>query len=433
MATRKPDAGSIKPVVLELTGDWSVGVSLKIAGRKPLRAEFKVRGPDLVEVEAERHDRLPDFNPNCGGWGRGLRPLGVRAEECTAKDALDPARLEVRIGTGAAATAAVAGTDYRADLEWGTLGRIPGSRIGATQSVTISYRYAKQRIDSIVLTAAGSLRLRQGEPHVATPLPPILDAGETHLANIFISGRLAKLGPDNLFPILENAYPEPTKPTPTVAEQFLPKALARLKAGEPLRILAWGDSVTEASYLPDADRSRWQAQFVERLRRRFPGAMIELVTEAWGGRNTASYLAEPPGSVHNYREKVLGAKPDLIVSEFVNDAGLSPQQVEERYNRLLGDFQGIGAEWIILTPHYVRPDWMGLTRQRDIDEDPRPYVHGLRAFAAKHGVALADAALRWGRLWRQGLPYNTLHGNTINHPDARGMKLFADSLVALFP
>jgi lysophospholipase L1-like esterase len=209
--------------------------------------------------------------------------------------------------------------------------------------------------------------------------------------------------------------------------------MARLRTGQPLRILAWGDSVTDGSYLPDPKRQRWQEQFLARLQARFPQARIELITEAWGGHNTAHYLAEPPGSPHNYREKVLGAQPHLVVSEFVNDAGLSPTQVEERYSRFLADFRSIGAEWIILTPHYVRPDWMGLSRERDIDDDPRPYVAGLRQFAARHSVALADAAARYGRLWRQGLPYTTLLSNSINHPDARGLKLFADALMALFP
>ena len=130
---------------------------------------------------------------------------------------------------------------------------------------------------------------------------------------------------------------------------------------------------------------------------------------------------------------MLGVKPDLVISEFVNDARLTPAQVEERYAKLLADFQGIGAEWIILTPHYVRPDWMGLTREHDVDNDPRPYVAGLRQFAAKHGVALADASLRYGRLWRQGIPYNTLMVNAINHPDARGMRIFADALMEIFP
>ena len=48
-------------------------------------------------------------------------------------------------------------------------------------------------------------------------------------------------------------------------------------------------------------------------------------------------------------------------------------------------------------------------------------------------MALADASRRYGRLWRQGIPYSTLLLNSINHPDARGMKLFADALMELFP
>ena len=117
----------------------------------------------------------------------------------------------------------------------------------------------------------------------------------------------------------------------------------------------------------------------------------------------------------------------------MNDAGLNPAQVNERYGKLLADFKGIGAEWIILTPHYVRPDWMNLTRERDVDNDPRPYVAGLREFAPANHVALADASLRYGRLWRQGIPYSTFMMNSINHPDPRGMKIFADALMELFP
>jgi hypothetical protein len=151
-----------------------------------------------------------------------------------------------------------------------------------------------------------------------------------------------------------------------------------------------------------------------------------------GGRTTTAYLNEPPGSPHNYREKVLALKPDLIISEFVNDAGLAPDQIAPQYGRILADFQQIGASWIILTPHYVMPSWMGLDREREIDEDPRPYVGILRQFAAKHPVVLADAARRYGRLWRQGIPYTSLMVNSINHPNGYGMSLFADALMELF-
>jgi lysophospholipase L1-like esterase len=432
-------AFAAKPVQLDLAGDWEVRAVLElpvpVAGQPPrkLEATLHVTPPAFANVTAERHDALPIFNPNTGGWAKGAQLRRLQAQETTTPHLLDAASLLVRSGADASPEVFRPGEDYDVDPVWGTFGRRPGGRIGERQPVFASYRYTPLRLDAVVLTRAGQLELRQGEPRAAAPSPPTPAEGERHLGNVWLPGRLAKLGPEHLFPILQTAYPEPPKPTPAPAEKLLPKTMQKLRAGEPLRILAWGDSVTVGTYLPEPARERWQEQFVARLEAQFAQAKIELVTEAWGGRSTGSYLGEPPGSPHNYGEKVLGAKPDLVVSEFVNDAGLSPQQVEERYAKFLSDFQAIGAEWIILTPHYVRPDWMGLTCERDIDEDPRPYVAGLRQFAAKHGVALAEAARRYGRLWRQGLPYTTLMLNSINHPDARGMRIFADALMELFP
>jgi lysophospholipase L1-like esterase len=416
---------------IKIVGDWEVQVSLREP--RAVEATLRVPPPKVVSVDAEKFDSLPLFNPKAGGWARGAQLRGVRAQETTTPFLLDPESLVLRSSAGADGEIFRKGEDYEADLNWGTIGRVTNGLIKASQPVYASYRYAQLRLDAIVLTADGHVVLRQGEPRAAAPLPRQLAPGESHLANIWLPGLVTKLGPEHLFPVLETIYPEPPKPNPTSAEKFIPRALKKLREGEPLRILAWGDSVTVGTYVPNPARDRWQEQFVARLRDRFPKAKIELATEAWGGRNTASYLGEPPGSEHNYREKVLGAKPDLIVSEFVNDAGLNPPQVEERYGKLLEDFRGIGAEWIILTPHYVRPDWMGLSRERDVDDDPRPYVAGLRAFAGRHDVALADASRRYGRLWRQGIPYSTIMLNSINHPDARGMKIFADALMELFP
>ncbi|OGV70788.1 MAG: hypothetical protein A3K19_19115 [Lentisphaerae bacterium RIFOXYB12_FULL_65_16] len=409
------------PAQVNLAGDWSVTVTTGQTSSK-----LDVPPPDIVEVNAEKYDKMPEFNPKAwGGWQKGLALRGVKAAECTVKGALDPASLVVRDGADATATTFEKGKDYDADLDWGGVGRLASGAVKPSQPVFISYKYAQMRIDAVVLTTDGKIVLKRGEPHTATPQPVELAQGETRLANIFISGRLERLTPENLYPILETAYPEPPKPTPSIAETLLPKTMKKLQGNEPVKILAWGDSVTAMN--------RWQKLFLPRLQERFPHAKIELVTEAWGGHNTSSYLAEPPGSVHNYKEKVLDQKPDLIISEFVNDAGMNPQQTEERYGKLLADIQGIGAEWIILTPHYIRPDWMKLTAQREIDNDPRPYVTALRQFTQKNNIALADASLRYGRLWRQGIPYLTLMDNNINHPNMQGHALFADSLMALFP
>jgi hypothetical protein len=120
-----------------------------------------------------------------------------------------------------------------------------------------------------------------------------------------------------------------------------------------------------------------------------------------------------------------------VLSEFVNDVPLDVAKVRQNYHKFLADFQAISAEWIILTPHYST--FMNWPSERDLDDDPRAYVKMLRQFAPDNKVALADAAARYGRLWRQGIPYSTLMVNTVNHPDVRGMKIFADSLMALFP
>lgn len=422
-----------KPPCIELSGGWTVIVHAFPREGPEIVATLDVPPPVAIRVEAERYVGLPKFTPEAGGgWKRGIALNGVKARECTTHGAIDPDSLKVSSGISHDAVTYERGVDYDADLEWGSVGFLPGGRIEPEQPVYISYAYTEQRLDSIILDASGNILLRLGIPHIATPLPPRLSKGETRLANLFVEGRMEYLDADHCFPILETSYPDVPRQAPSIAEFLLPETMRRLRDGEPLKILAWGDSVTSGSFLANVDKERWQSQFAAKLRARFPDAQIELLSEAWGGRTTSAYLSEPAGSIHNYREKVLDAKPDLIVTEFVNDAGLPEDQYEPLYGRMLSDIRGIGAEWIILAPHYVRPDWMGLTRQREIDDDPRSYVKFLRAFTTKNRIALADTSLRYGRLWRQGIPYNTFMMNNINHPDVRGMKIFAESLMALF-
>jgi lysophospholipase L1-like esterase len=251
--------------------------------------------------------------------------------------------------------------------------------------------------------------------------------GERRLANVWVPERTAKLGPQHLFPILEKTYPEPARHSPSPAEQYFPNTLRRLQQGQPLRLLAWGDSVT-GGYL---GRDQWQHQLVRRLQERFPQAKIELISVAWGGGNSRNFLTAPAGHPLNYAERVLAAKPDVVISEFLNDSPLDAAESEIRYRQIREDLRRIGAEWIILTPHpstFTNP-----REEREVDDDPRPYVKMLRRFAPEQEVALADAAARYGRLWRQGLPWTSLMGNSANHPDERGMAIFVDSVLALFP
>jgi len=216
-------------------------------------------------------------------------------------------------------------------------------------------------------------------------------------------------------------------------ERLLPKTMRKLRDGRSVTIVAWGDSVTHGGGVGGGARDKWYQQvFARRLAERFPKASIHLVSAAWPGGNSHGWLAAQPGGKYDFKRDVLDRKPDLVTIEFVNDAGLSEQQTLTWYRHLLDLLQGVGAEVILITPHYVRPDWMHISTLKTTN-DPRAYVRGLRRFSHENGVALADASMLWGRLWRQGIPYTTLLANSINHPDARGHALFADALMALFP
>lgn len=423
-----PLAERADPAEVELTGDWT----LKVVYRGQA-AEFRIAPPDYVDHQNEVYESLPLFNSDGPSWRKALPLLGIRAAECSVFDALVPGSLQVRLLSGDEKTL-TPGVDYGFDEASGNIGRLEGGAIGEKTPVCASYRSVEMRIDSVILKTDGTLTLVGGVPNQVNPTPPEILHGEKRLVNVWISGRIDRLSDDHIFPILSDdpiSSNDDSAPRPDpIARKLCPKTYEKLEKGGTVHILAWGDSVTACGYLPDSDR--WQQQFVDRLAKRFPKADIVLQTEAWGGRATANYMAEPAGSQKNYQEKVLDMKPDLILSEFVNDAYLDAAGVEKQYGQIRDDFKKIGAEWIIIAPHYVRPDWMGLTRQKNIDDDPRPYVKAIRKFAAENGIALADASALYGRLWRKGIPYNTLMVNNINHPNRLGMTLFADALMTLF-
>ena len=432
---------------VKLTGNFQVEVDYEGQSTK-----FDIAPITWKNVTSERYANLPVYNPAASAWGRGVVLRGVSACECAVFGALDPESVCVKLEDGGDL---VRGKDYEFENTSGALGRLEGGKITDTSVVFVDYRYVESRIDSIVMVSQGKYQLVPGEPKVLSPEPPVLKQGQKRLVNIYLTGRIEKLSEDSIFPVDEifsneldsldaGAFVKNVekynlavgkKSAPDVSsrgaiKRFLPKVWEKLTKGEEVKILAWGDSVTACGFLPD--NQRWQVKFVDRLEKMFPKAKITLLTEAWGGRSSDSYRNEPLGSPKNYQEKVLALKPDLIVSEFVNDAYMNEETVQKRYGEMKSDFDAIGAGWIILGPHYVRPDWMGLTSERDTDVDPRPLVRGLRQFAEDTGTPFADTPELYGKLWRAGIPYNTLMTNNINHPNAFGMELFASALTQLF-
>ena len=409
------------PARVTLAGDWQIKVTYR--GKEET---FDIAPPETVHVVDEEYPTLDPFNASGHFWHRATVIKPLAADECSVENSLVPGTLVASLTPGGEPL--TPDVDYILDEVNANIGWKEGGKIGPGTPVYLSYDYIPMRIDSVVY-ADHKMKLVPGAPHAVTPTPPALSEGETRLANVFVSSATqGRLTDENLYPILDDGVLH--IPQKAVARKLLPKTWKKLHSGEPLKILAWGDSVTEAGYT--SEENRWQSVFVRRLRERFPNADIELVSRGWGGRTSMDFLAAAPGSEHNFQEKVLDERPDLVVSEFVNDSSWSVEQLETVYPRLKKDFDAIGAEWIIVGPHYIRPNWMGLTSQKNIDDDPRPYTAYILRFGEENNVPVAETQVLYGRLWRQGIPDQTLMENNINHPNPYGLSLFGDALMALF-
>ncbi len=403
---------------VEVTGPWQVTV--KGGGT------LAVPPQTAVEIRGEAH-KLPVFRPTGGGWTKGAKLSRLVTQECTAAGALVPASLKVKAPDG---TEYARGTDWEADDLWGTVGRVEGGKIPADQAVSVDYDYYPNRMCLVAVDAAGKARLVVGEPGVGIQLPPALAAGEQHVATVWLSGEVKELTEANVLPV--DGTPEPPSEWIGSAETLCPKTLAKLRAGEPVTIVAWGDSVTNGGGVRSGQDNWYQYVFLKRLRERFPKSEITLHTASWPGGNSRGYMSAPAGGKYDFQRDVLDPKPDLVTIEFVNDAGWKGDGLKQHYTKIREILQGNGSEIILITPHFVRPDWMGVTGTK-FDDDPRPYVQDLREFARENQLPVADASRFWGHLWREGTPYMTLEGNSINHPDERGHRLFADALMEVFP
>ena len=422
-------------VELHVAGPWTVEVAqgvlrgcdstLEIPG--PVRLD--IEPPETVRVRDEVHLKLPVFNEKAASWAKGVKVDALITEECSATDKLYPDSLVVKEGPGDS-TPFQRGFDYELDPMWGTFGRIEGGAIGASQTVFVDYDYSPDRLDTIVIDEQGSVSLVRGTSEIGDMLPPAVAPDQIPLANVWVLGQLRELTEEHLFPI-DFSAPDLGGAAP-VAEELLPKTLAKLRAGDEVTIVAWGDSVTSGGGVNGVKEDWYQNQFLTLLQARFPKARIRMLNAGWGGASSAQYMKEPPGGTYDYVRDVLDPKPDLVTIEFVNDAYYNEEQTVEHYGKIVEQLEANGSEVVLITPHLVRPDWLQSDTFK-VKEDPRPYVKGLRRFAQENGVALADASEDWCNLWQHGIPYTTLLANSINHPEVRGHAIFANRLVGLFP
>ena len=396
-------------------------------------AAFEIEPAEVMAI-ANEPLKLTKDKPE--SWGKGTRLRGLRTSDINAYQSFVKDSLVLRKTPDGPPLRD--GADYLVAPDFAMLGLGPQSSLTPDDTVYASYQYGVLRIDSVVVDGRGVARLIRGKSDIATPHPPEVPAGTARILNVFRPYGARTISAEHVFPVLEAPGATPTRST----RGRIPKTLAKIAAGKPVTIVCWGDSVTTGG-----DVSRGTQKYVEQFRAmlldRFSyGAPINILNISVGGTNSSMWLRRDPYNDAFYAanpmwpkdqidfDRIVALKPDLLSIEFVNDGGLDTAGVESVYSDVMKRLEEFGTEVILITPHYTSMAMMGIGSYRD--PDPRKYTEGLRVFAEKHQVGLADASSRWANLWREGIPYVTLLSNCLNHPDDRGHRMFAEELVKCF-
>ena len=206
--------------------------------------------------------------------------------------------------------------------------------------------------------------------------------------------------------------------------QRLPCSDAKLKAKQPLKLVALGDSITEgynASGLAGSEAPPHQPPYpqlvAKTLQERF-GATVTLVNLGRAGTR-AGYGLEMVA-------RVAAEKPDLVILAFGMNHSESSAEFEVVMRKLRDAVQAAcpGADIVLVATMTGNP--CGFPPERFTG-----YRDALRNLTAPN-VALADVTSPWLELLKRK-PFSDLSGNNINHPNDFGHRVYAQIICELFP
>ena len=203
--------------------------------------------------------------------------------------------------------------------------------------------------------------------------------------------------------------------------RLLPLTCAKLRDGEPLKIVAFGDSITAGGDATSPNLVFWQ-RWADELGRHYPRAAITAVNGATGGDSTVQGL-------QRLQTKVLDANPDLVLLGFgMNDhnkGGVPIPRFEDNVRQMISRIRGsTKAEIVLFSAFPPNPKWkFGSHQMQD-------YATAAERVARENGCAFADVFNNWQALAARKKPEDLL-GNNINHPNDFGHWIYYRVLSAM--
>lgn len=216
----------------------------------------------------------------------------------------------------------------------------------------------------------------------------------------------------------------------------------KLRAGEKVRILAYGDSITAGGDATAPGLIFWE-RWAAALRQKYPRATIETVNGATGGDSTVQGL-------QRLSEKVLARwdntsslrltnayayptgraqKPDLVLIGFgMNDhnlGGVPPAAFADNLRTMIDRVRvETGAEIVLFSAFPPNPKWHYGTHNM------AAYAAATEAVARERQCAFADVYRLWQQFAGKKKPEDLL-GNNINHPNDFGHWIYFQALAAM--
>lgn len=192
--------------------------------------------------------------------------------------------------------------------------------------------------------------------------------------------------------------------------EFLQKTRQKLMNGKPVKIVAFGDSITAGGNATQPSLIFWQ-RWADYLQKKYPSAQVSAVNGATGGDTTVQGL-------QRLQKKVLEEKPDLVLIGFgMNDNNINSVPVPAFKHNLLAMIDRIraqtGAEIILYSACPPNPHWKYGSRHM------ADYAAATAGAAKEAGCAYADVFDNWQSVAARKKPEDLL-GNNINHPNDFG-------------
>jgi lysophospholipase L1-like esterase len=197
---------------------------------------------------------------------------------------------------------------------------------------------------------------------------------------------------------------------------MLERVKDRLKSGEKVVFVAFGDSITEGYGVKEG----WPEKLVKELKIKYPQSEIELINKGKAGDT----LEE---SMCRFEADVLSYQPDLVTINFgINDAlnGVSLNDFEKLLKELIQTLKSKTNSDIIVLSSEVLED-------EAADAIARKYYDKLQKVSREEKVAFVDIHRIWQQKLREGILLSSLLIPGLDHPNEEGYKIFAKAIADL--